>query len=140
MKKALLIIANLLCGNLILLLLVSSNGFLESLMINYKIYYHALFSILLVVGLFYFFLLARDKVQRWHHFLFGFLTAWLPVVITTLVLVAVPLVPASIDNQQLFKGLLFSLKFSLFISFSSGVIYWLPFGLLNSLYMRNNSD
>ena len=140
MNKALLIIANLLCGNLILLILVSSNGFLQSLMINFKVYYHALFSILLIMASFYFLYLARIKTKTWHHLLFGIFTAWLPVVLTTLVLIALSLVPASIDNQQIFKGLLFSLKFSLFISFTSAAIYWLPFGLLNFLYMRNTGS
>ena len=139
MKKALFILSNILFGNLILALFVSSNFFLQSLMINFTSYYHVCFSVLIVVSSFFFLSKSEKKKTRFNHFLFGFLTPFLPVIVTTLSLIGVSFIPASIENRQTAEGILFIFRFSLILTFTTGAIYWIPFGLLNSLYMRKNS-
>ncbi len=139
MKKILFILSNLLFGNLILALFVSSNFFLQSLMINFTTYFHLCFSVLIIISSFFFLRRSEKNTTRFDHFLYGFLTPLLPVILTTLLLIGVSFFPASIENQQAVDGILFIFRFSLIVSFTTGAIFWIPFGLLNTWYMRKNS-
>lgn len=138
MKKTLFILSNLLIGNLILALFVSSNFFLQSLMLNFTIYYHISFSVLIILTSFFFLSLAKKKSTKLSHYLFGFLTSFIPVVITSLLIVGGPFVLNSADGNEIYENILFALEFSLLGIFTTAAIYWLPFGLINSIYMRKN--
>ena len=120
MKKILLISFNLLFGNLIIMLLVSSNLFLQSLLINFQVYYHCIFSLLIVASSIYFSKKSEIITKRRHHFLFGFLTSFIPVAVPTLVLIGVSFIPASVKNEKTFEGISFVLRFSLIIHLYHG--------------------
>lgn len=138
MKKTLFILSNLLIGNLILALFVSSSFFLKSLMISFTMYYHICFSVLVISTSFIFLNKAKIKNRRLNHFFFGFLTSFMPVAITTILLVGYPFVFDSSSDTQTFETIIFSLRFSLLVIFTTGAIYWIPFGILNTFYMRKN--
>lgn len=136
-KIALFLLTNFLFGNLVLLF-VSSNFFLSSLMHHFKGYYHITFSCLLLLISLYFLHLSSQTSRGLEHLLYGFLCALLPVLLTTLLLVGISLIPASIKSDQALQGIFFTLKFSALLVFTTGAIYWIPFGVLNSIYMRSN--
>jgi len=136
-KIALFLLTNFLFGNLVLLF-VSSNFFLSSLMHHFKGYYHITFSCLLLLISLYLLHLSSQTTRGMEHLLYGFLCALLPVLITTVVLVGISLIPASIRSDQALQGIFFTLKFSALLVFTTGAIYWIPFGVLNSIYMRSN--
>ncbi len=138
MKKTLFIISNLIVGNLILALFVSSNFFLQSLMINFSIYFHICFSLLILSSSFFFLRLAKKLTSRFYHYLFGFLTCFIPVALTTLFLIGGPFLLNGTDDMEPYKTIVFALEFSTLVIFTTAAIYWIPFGLLNSIYMRKN--
>ena len=139
MKKTLFILSNLLIGNLILALFVSSNFFLQSLILNFTIYYHLCFSLLIISSSFYFLSLAKNRVSWFNNYIFGFLTAFIPVAITTILIIGGPFVLGSAGDIT-YENVLFALEFSLLGIFTTGATYWLPFGILNAIYMRKNGD
>ena len=113
-KIVLFLLTNFVFGNLVLLL-VSSNFFLSSLMHHFKGYYHITFSCLLLLISLYFMHLSSQTSRGLEHLLYGFLCALLPVLITTVLLVGISLVPASIrsDCQRIspnLRGISCSLK------------------------------
>ncbi|CAK8722004.1 hypothetical protein KKHLCK_11260 [Candidatus Electrothrix laxa] len=136
MKIIIFITYNLLLGNLITGLFISSNFFLQSLMVHFRCYFHLVFSILLFVFFIFFLKQAKIKTTRPSHCLYGFSVSFLPVILTILLLLAIPFIPASIRQEQTIKGIVFIFKFTLVITFTTGALYWIPFSILNTLYMR----
>lgn len=131
-KTAFYFAANVVLGNLILLITVSSSWFLSSLLLHFKLIFHCLFSVLLVASLYFLKRFAGRFIGLFARIGLCFLFTLAPVLLTSWFVIGYAF--SVFDDWP--NKLFFTLEFGGIMAATGGAFYWFPFTWFNLLFLR----